>query len=127
MSVSQIAPITTENGTVLPPFGPRNTEGAYQEIVDEFLQRKVGGMCYNILSEIETSLNNFLSDTTFPYEYTARKIQIGNTAESGGGFGNWGGSQEAVIYETAQDYIDSLNTDVEWVTYVASWALKGII
>lgn len=63
----------------------------------------------------------------FLYEYTARKIQIGNTAESGGGFGNWGGSQEAVIYETAQDYIDSLNTDVEWVTYVASWALKGTI
>ncbi len=41
-----------------------------------------------ILSEIETSLNNFLSDTEFPYVYTARGIQVGNTAESGGGWGH---------------------------------------
>lgn len=37
-----------------------------------------------ILSEIETSLNHFLSDTTFPYTYTPMQIQVGNTANSGG-------------------------------------------
>lgn len=37
-----------------------------------------------ILNEIETSLNNFLSDTTFPYKKTSTQIQIGNTAGSGG-------------------------------------------
>ena len=73
-----------------------------------------------ILSEIETSLNNFLSDTEFPYVYTARGIQVGNTAESGGGWGGFGGgpdSSAGTTYEPAQDYIDSLNTDMEWVTY----------
>ena len=139
-----------------------------------------------ILSEIETSLNNFLEDTSFPYEYTETSIQVGNTAQSGegmdfgtggmggdsdsadtdggvtesdgdgempeledgekpdfgdgempdfngddgkemkggfgggrGGFGGQGksGSGEAVTYETAQDYIDALNGDSEWIAY----------
>ena len=137
-----------------------------------------------ILSEIETSLNNFLEDTTFPYTYTATKTQVGNTAESGeslggnmnfggkdkannksgdndrpmkdmnggtmdGNFtpdfengqdgekefkqGNFGGnmqggfgqnssssSNEGTVYETAQDYINFLNSDVEWVKYDSS-------
>lgn len=109
-----------------------------------------------ILNEIETSLNNFLSDTTFPYEYTQSKIQVGNTQMSGNGvtsmdgtgelpFGNMpdmangekpelgdekdgfgggagigGPTGESITYETVQDYIDSLNTDSQWIKYDAA-------
>lgn len=66
------------------------------------------GTYYNyILSEIETSLNNFLSDTTFPYTPKAATIQIGNNNTT----------SETKTYQTAQDYINSLNTDENWVTY----------
>lgn len=96
-----------------------------------------------ILSQIETSLNNFLSDTTFPYTPKAATIQIRNTGPSGGGIGNLAGRRgegrapgqdiaqnqddapgannntisDTKIYHTAQDYINSLNTDENWVTY----------
>lgn len=105
-----------------------------------------------ILKEIETSLNNFLEDTTFPYTYTATKTQVGNTAESGRSFGdmnfgsgdrefkqgnfensenkemrqagfgngqigNSSSSNEGTVYQTEQDYIDSLNSDLEWIKY----------
>jgi hypothetical protein len=73
-----------------------------------------------ILNEIETSLNNFLSDTTFPYTEKSTSIQMGNTATSGtqGGPGrNNNTNSEAKTYQTAQDYIASLNTDENWVNY----------
>ena len=97
------------------------------------------GTYYNyMLNEIETSLNNFLSDNTFPYTAKQTNIQVGNTAGSGGGVTNLAGgpgqgqggpggamggsdnaTSEAKTYQTAQDYIDSLNTDEKWVTYDA--------
>lgn len=111
------------------------------------------GTYYNyILNEIETSLNNFLSDTTFPYTQKPTSMQRGNTATSGskdgspapdaaipkgvtigdqgkdgsaiGGAGGFPGgdsntTSETKTYETAQDYIASLNTDENWVTYDA--------
>ncbi|MCI2049490.1 MAG: esterase [Lachnospiraceae bacterium] len=110
--------------------------------------------------EVETSLNNFLSDNTFPYTYTPTQVQVGNTATSGGaqaqafaqanggqgtqtagmpqmtgapsgaqgaGFGAAPGalgagssSAESVVYQTPQDYIDSLNEDGKWVSYDAA-------
>ena len=115
-----------------------------------------------IKSVIEESLNNFLSDTTFPYDASS-------SSKGGmGGFGGRGGmpsgekpdgapsgdppsgskpdggnsSEEATsienvdqitrndtsssgvstsgTYETAQDYIDALNANGEWITYDAS-------
>lgn len=114
-----------------------------------------------IKREIETSLNNFLSDTTFPYTSTGSKIQVGNTAESGnfnggdfggnikdgekpsgdkefkdmdgqsgngpkdfkqgnfgnGTIGNNNSNDSGTTYQTAQDYIDSLNKNGEWIKY----------
>ena len=114
-----------------------------------------------IKKEIETSLNNFLSDTTFPYTSTGSKIQVGNTAESGnfnggdfggnirngekpsgdkefkdmdgqsgngtkdfkqgnfgnGTIGNNNSNNSGTTYQTAQDYIDSLNKNGEWIKY----------
>lgn len=107
-----------------------------------------------LLSEIERSLNNFLSDTVFPYtsggnsfmadggfpgsegmqqrEMTGGSMPTGDFPESDlptgdaptggapGGRGGMGGQgSEAVTYETAQDYIDSLNSDAVWVAYDA--------
>lgn len=110
------------------------------------------GSYYNyMVSEVETSLNNFLSDTKFPYTYTATSIQAGNTPTSGNSntktssgskpsgttgkmpSGATGGmpsgtsgsssssssssSNSGTTYKTAQDYIDSLNTDETWIKY----------
>lgn len=62
-----------------------------------------------LLSVIEESLNNFLVDTEFPY------------TESSGGFGPPGEQTEVIstTYETVEDYISSLNSGEEWVTYDA--------
>lgn len=103
-----------------------------------------------ILSVIETSLNNFLSDTQFPYTKGSGKFMgDGGFAGAGGGAnggsgrpsgdgmpsrgdipngegmpggmnGNKGTTQETTTYETVQDYIDALNADGEWVKYNAT-------
>ena len=116
-----------------------------------------------IKSEIETSLNNFLSDNSFPYTYTSTSVQVGNTPTSGGaqaqGFAQANGGQgtgaqtdaqgapsgtktdadgqgmaaggagmpgggssssESIVYQTPQDYIDSLNKDGKWISYDAA-------
>ncbi|MCD8215040.1 MAG: copper amine oxidase N-terminal domain-containing protein [Clostridiales bacterium] len=89
------------------------------------------GSYYDYIKEvIETSLNHFLTDTEFPYTPTS----------SSGGFGggNFGGGMDGnariedmdgiartetsektdeTTYETAQEYIDSLNSDYQWVIY----------
>jgi len=92
-----------------------------------------------LLSVVNTSLNNFLSDTTFPYTETAQASFPGGT---NGGFGRGqmpagGGTAPAdgqttgadaqsadassgTTYQTAQDYIDSLNSDSQWITYDAA-------
>ena len=54
---------------------------------------------------VNQSLNNFLADTSFPYTSDGASP---------------GGSTESVTYETAQAYIDSLNAEVQWVTYDAA-------
>ena len=125
------------------------------------------GTYYNyILSVIEKSLNNFLSDTTFPYTPTQQatypggsngnmtqkndtqtagtdadstqkiagqkpsgqmpdggqmpdKSQMGQAAQGGTQAGN-GTTTSSTTYQTAQDYINSLNSDTQWITYDAS-------
>lgn len=100
-----------------------------------------------VLSTIETSLNNFLNDTSFPYTTSSSFMHDGGFAGGGANDGEKpsgdlpegelpsgeapsgnlpsGGtppigdssSQESTTYETVQDYIDYLNQDGEWVTY----------
>lgn len=93
-----------------------------------------------ILSTIERSVNNFLSDTTFPYTKTSggfrpdggfgggapNGIPPGGSTPNGGMPGGIPGgnpdqSAESapITYTTVQDYIDSLNSDVKWVKYDA--------
>ncbi|MDO4275686.1 MAG: subtype A tannase [Eubacteriales bacterium] len=93
-----------------------------------------------IMSVIEESLNNFLSDTEFPYTSSSGMMRDGGFAGAGemrgegpggkdGGKPDRGevpdggempgkdGSGENTTYETVQDYIDSLNEDDTWVVY----------
>lgn len=142
------AGLKDENGTVL----------TLEESEDGIFQ---AGTYYEYMkSVIETSLNNFLADTEFPYEASS-----GGMGGMPGGHGNgerpsgshegapdFGGQRpdgmgqnntesgevnyEAIddisrtetsgsglslsgTYETAQDYIDALNANGEWVTYDA--------
>ena len=87
------------------------------------------GTYYNYLkSVIEESLNSFLSDTTFPYTPSSNQGGMGG----GEGPGGQGGippdsdgppkqpTRRLDTYETASDYINSLNSDSEWITYDSS-------
>ncbi len=126
--------LTDENGNVLTLT--ESEDGVYQ-----------AGSYYDyIKSVIETSLNNFLNDTAFPYTTGGSKsgfgggmrgdrgdmTEIGNMPE---GMGNMQGLNEfeaadginrgeltATVsepktYATAQEYIDDLNKDTEWISY----------
>ena len=87
---------------------------------------------------VETSLNNFLEDTTFPYTVETKKGRQGGGRGQGGqkpdgtlGQGgpdfyamdgvdrnlSTGGVTLSGTYETAQDYIDALNADGTWINY----------
>lgn len=91
-----------------------------------------------IKSEIERSLNNFLSDTTFPYTTGGSNIGLGGGMRDIAGDVNEGNmqglnefeaadginrepvkstAQESKTYATAQEYIDDLNKDIQWVNY----------
>jgi hypothetical protein len=106
------------------------------------------GSYYDYLkSTVEQSLNNFLVDTTFPYTETSGGMgggfpgggmpaggpppdggmPQGGTPPTGtlpaGGMpsGNVSSSEfTTTTYQTAQDYIDALNKDAQWVTYDAA-------
>ncbi|MEW1776840.1 esterase [Streptomyces sp. NPDC086777] len=70
----------------------------------------LAGSYYDHLIEvITTSLNNFLSDTTFPYTLTTM-----------GGPPGSGQPGTSTTYRTVDDYIAYLNTASTWVTYDAA-------
>ena len=88
-----------------------------------------------ILSVIEDSLNKFLNDTSFPYTASSSSGPSGG-APSGAPSGDMpsgapsgeppsgnfngtvpGGSSSGTTYNTAEEYIDSLNSNEEWIIY----------
>lgn len=128
--------IRDENGNVLKL--EESAEGIYQ-----------AGSYYDYLKTvIENSLNNFLADTSFPYEASSSSGNHGGGKPSGDhGDGQKPDGEppksdstktdfEAIddiernetssslslsgSYETAQDYIDALNANGEWVVYDSS-------
>lgn len=93
-----------------------------------------------LVSTVETSLNNFLLDTTFPYTPTISGFP-GGGMRPGGGTSPQGGTPpqggmppagalpggmdpssfgSATTYATVEDYIASLNESSEWVVYDAA-------
>ena len=135
------AGIKDENGNVLTL--EESEQGIYQ----------TGSYYEYMKSVIEGSLNNFLADTSFPYDASSSQDQFGDHGGGampyGGGPGNGEEPQEnspdhsegnssqvnfeeiddiqrtgsssslslSGTYETAQDYIDALNVNGEWVVY----------
>ena len=126
------AGIKDENGNVLTL--EESADGIYQ-----------AGSYYDYMkATIEDSLNHFLEDTEFPYDASSSSAggMMGG-GPGGGGIpeGDSGSSNDMAnaeasdditrtessesglsldgTYETAQDYIDALNADGEWVTYDA--------
>ena len=126
------AGIKDENGNVLTL--EESDDGIYQ-----------AGSYYDYMkATIEESLNHFLEDTEFPYDASSSSAggMMGG-GPGGGGIpeGDSGSSNDMAnaeasdditrtessesglsldgTYETAQDYIDALNADGEWVTYDA--------
>ncbi|MFN8433530.1 MAG: subtype A tannase [Anaerolineales bacterium] len=122
--------IKDENGNVL--VLQESASGVY-----------AAGSYYDYLvTTVETSLNNFLADTTFPYTDSGSSFMAGGNFPGGGtppeggmpgggtppegGFpaGGPGGSnassEEPVTYQTVEEYIAALNKDGEWVTYDAA-------
>ena len=82
------------------------------------------GSYYDYLKTvIEQSLNNFISDTSFPWTKVAQKEfprfdDFGDSPPLGpGGPEDSGDSGESTTYETLEEYIASLNSDKKWVTY----------
>ncbi|MFN8411199.1 MAG: subtype A tannase [Anaerolineales bacterium] len=95
-----------------------------------------------LVATVETSLNHFLADTTFPYTDSGNSFMAGGnlpggglpnggtppdggmpgggTPPAGGPAGNTSTSETAVTYQTVQEYIDALNKDGQWVTYDAA-------
>ena len=63
-----------------------------------------------LLKTIEESLNNFWSDTTFPYDPSAEDDNHFPPVLAHS-------RRLTTIYNTSQQYIDSLNSDYSWVTY----------
>ncbi len=78
-----------------------------------------------VKSVIEQSLNNFLSDTAFPY--TPSNETMADMGAGGGqgegpssgasGDGPSDGGAESTAYETASDYIAELNAKGQWIIY----------
>jgi len=125
--------MATEFASYINKLGLKGEDGTILTLSESSSGIYNSGTYYDyILTEIETSLNNFLSDNTFPYTSKSTSIQVGNTASSGGGVADLAGGQgggtpqggnnatsETKTYQTAQDYINSLNTDENWITYDA--------
>lgn len=100
----------------------------------------------HVMQVIETSLNNFLADTKFPYTVD-NSFQAGNDKSGGGPSGGGSGmpsggppsgggsaqpsgqssgqassssSSSGTTYKTVADYIDDLNSETVWVKYNAA-------
>jgi hypothetical protein len=88
-----------------------------------------------LMKTIETSLNNFLADTKFPYTETSGGFPGGLGRPGGGmppagampqggtpptGAMPGGNDSSSATYQTVQEYIDALNKDGLWVAYDAA-------
>ncbi|MGW0831576.1 esterase [Streptomyces prunicolor] len=91
-------------------LGLRDEHGRRLQLTESSSGTYLAGSYYDhLIGVITTSLNNFLSDNTFPYTITTQ-----------GGPPGSGSTGTSTTYETVADYIAYLNTDSTWVTYDAT-------
>ena len=91
-------------------LGLRDEHGRRLQLTESASGTYLAGSYYDhLIGVITTSLNNFLSDNTFPYTITTQ-----------GGPPGSGQTGTSTTYETFADYIAYLNTDSAWVSYDAT-------
>lgn len=91
-------------------LGLRDEHGRRLELTESGNGTYLSGSYHDhLIGVITTSLNNFLSDNTFPYTITTQ-----------GGPPGSGQTGTSTTYETVADYVAYLNTDSTWVTYDAT-------
>ncbi len=91
-------------------LGLRDEHGRRLQLTESSSGTYLAGSYYDhLIGVITTSLNDFLSDNTFPYTITTQ-----------GGPPGSGQTGTSTTYETVADYIAHLNTDSTWVTYDAT-------
>lgn len=78
-----------------------------------------------LVKTVETSLNNFLVDTTFPYTATSGGFPgggrpQGGTPPAGAPQGGTPPAATSTTYQTVQEYFTAMNKDGQWVTYDAA-------
>ena len=75
----------------------------------------------HLQSVVEGSLDDFLADTTFPYTTSAAAGDSKRTSRaSAAASPGHGGTAGSFTFETAADYVSSLNDGERWVTYDAA-------
>lgn len=137
------ADLSTAFASYLNKLGLKDSSGKTLTLAKSAGGTYLSGSYYDYLvSVITTSLNNFLSDTTFPYTPTTMGGPMGaggftgrpptGTGPVGGGMPTGGGgmptgggvpsssSSTSTTYQTVADYIAYLNTDTKWVEYDAA-------
>ncbi|MEV5534889.1 esterase [Streptomyces prunicolor] len=91
-------------------LGLRDEHGRRLQLTESSSGTYLAGSYYDhLIGVITTSLNNFLSDNTFPYTITTQ-----------GGPPGSGQTGTSTTYATVADYIAYLNTGSTWVTYDAT-------
>ncbi|MFF3373996.1 esterase [Streptomyces sp. NPDC002680] len=91
-------------------LGLRDEKGRRLKLTESSSGIHLAGSYYDhLIGVITTSLNNFLSDNTFPYTITTQ-----------GGPPGSGSTGSSTTYATVADYIAYLNTGSTWVTYDAT-------
>ncbi|MFK4100716.1 esterase [Streptomyces sp. NPDC019531] len=91
-------------------LGLRDEQGRRLKLTESSSGIHLAGSYYDhLIKVITTSLNNFLSDNTFPYTITTQ-----------GGPPGSGQTGTSTTYQTVADYIAYLNTESTWVSYDAT-------
>lgn len=122
--------LAVKYGEYINQLGLKDPEGNTLTLTETSDGIYTAGSYYNyILSVIENSLNNFLSDITFPYTPSSSSGGPGGDIPSGeppsgeppSGFPSLNTmsttSSSSTTYNTVEEYINSLNSDEQWVTY----------
>ena len=129
--------LASEYANYINELGLKDPNGNTLKLEESQTGTYAAGSYYDyMLSVTEESLNNFLNDTTFPYTPSGMDSMGGmptGDAPLGGapsgdmpsgeipaGDRSTDSSSDSETYQTAQDYIDSLNGNDTWIEYDAS-------
>ena len=110
--------LATEYGEYINQLGLKDPNGNTLTLTETTDGIYTAGSYYDyILSVIEDSLNKFLNDTIFPYTPSSSGGGPGGDVPSGPPSFNALFASSSTTYNTAEEYINSLNSDEQWINY----------